>query len=376
MRRICYISGTRADFGLMRATLYQIARHPSLTLEVVVTGTHLSTAHGSTMNEIIEAGLTIATKIEIDLSQNDGAAMARNIGCMTIGFVDAFERCRPDVVLILGDRGEMLAAAVAALHLNLPIVHIHGGERSGTVDEPVRHAISKLAHIHFVATGDARDRLVRMGENAVNVMVTGAPGLDGLSEAATVPRATLCEQLGFNPSRKIALFVFHPVLTEARDAGAQTGILMTSLLEQGLQVVALRPNADAGSSAVNDALDQFESNSDVRVVRHFPRSVFVSWMAAADVMVGNSSSGIIEAATFGIPVLNVGSRQNLRERNKNVTDVGFEKTSFIRALASALQHGKFEKNNCYGDGQAGVRITELLANFPLSRDLLAKCNSY
>jgi GDP/UDP-N,N'-diacetylbacillosamine 2-epimerase (hydrolysing) len=215
-----------------------------------------------------------------------------------------------------------------------------------------------------------------MGENAANIVVTGAPGLDGLIETAVVPRTMLCQQLDFDASRKIALFVFHPVLTEARDAGTQTRILITSLLEQGLQIVALRPNADAGSSGVNEVLDEFESNYDLRVVTHFPRQVFVSWMVAADVMVGNSSSGIIEAATFGIPVLNVGTRQNLRERNANVMDVGFEKSSFVPALTAALVHGKFEKSNCYGNGQAGVRITELLANFPLTRNLLSKCNSY
>jgi len=192
MRKICYITGTRADFGLMQSTLELIDKAPGLELSLIVTGMHLLEEYGLTIQDIEAAGFKIAATVAVG-AHSSGAAMGRNIGIMISGFIDALESARPDVVMLLGDRGEMLAGAIAAIHLNIPIVHIHGGERSGTVDEPVRHAISKLSHLHFTATADARERLIRMGENPADVYVTGAPGLDGLTDMARATRTELLE---------------------------------------------------------------------------------------------------------------------------------------------------------------------------------------
>lgn len=375
-RRICYVTGTRADFGLMQATLSEIQRQKDLELSIVVTGTHLSALHGETVNEITAAGLSVSARVEVTLTDSTGAAMARNIGVMLSGFVDAFESLQPDVVLLLGDRGEMIAGALAAIHLNIPVAHIHGGERSGTVDEPIRHAISKLSHIHFTASEDARERLIRMGERPANVFVTGAPGLDNIEDIATVPRATLFTNMEFDFSRRAALFVFHPVLQEAGEAGRHAGSAILALLSQNLQVVALMPNSDVGSELVRRALENFIGHPDVRVVTHLTRPHFISWMAAADVMIGNSSSGIIEAATFGTPVVNIGIRQNLRQRNLNVADVKPELAVIEAAIRTALAGGRFQSRNCYGDGRAGRRIADYLARLPLPPVLLRKCNAY
>ncbi|OGB20912.1 MAG: UDP-N-acetyl-D-glucosamine 2-epimerase, UDP-hydrolysing [Burkholderiales bacterium RIFCSPLOWO2_02_FULL_57_36] len=375
-RRICYITGTRADFGLMQSTLVRIQKSEALELSMVVTGTHLSAEHGSTVEEIISAGLLVSEMVRLNLTDSTGAAMARNIGVMISSFVDAFEKIRPDVVLLLGDRGEMLAGALAAIHLNIPVAHIHGGERSGTVDEPVRHAISKLSHIHFVATDDSRDRLIRMGEHASSVFVTGAPGLDGLSELITSTKASLCEEVGFDPRLRTALFVFHSVLQEADRAGTHATNVMEALVGHGLQIIALMPNSDAGSESVRHALRQFEHHEKIRLLIHLPRGKFISWMAACDVMVGNSSSGIIEAATFGTPVINIGIRQNLRQRNVNVVDVEPETATVQKAVNTALQHGRFSLENFYGDGRAGERIAGYLAKLPLTPELLLKFNAY
>lgn len=376
MRRVCYITGTRADFGLMQSTLQLINAHPNLELGVLVTGMHLSSSHGNTVTEIVAAGLTIVARVGVDMSSADGAAMARNIGKMTSEFVDVLETFRPDIVLLLGDRGEMLAGALAAIHLNIPIAHIHGGERSGTVDEPVRHAISKLAHLHLVATADACERLVRMGENPSHVFVTGAPGLDGLKALGSIPRHALCESIDFDPGQKVALLVFHPVLAEAKSAGRQSLDLLEALLAINVQIVALKPNADAGSEFVLAALESLKNHSRIHISTHFPRDVFVSWMAAADLMVGNSSSGIIEAATFGTPVVNVGRRQNMRLRNANVIDMDSGSASVSEILRRAIDIPRSSAANVYGDGQAGVKITDILATVSLHADLLLKCNSY
>ncbi len=375
-RRICYVSGTRADFGLMQSNLQSIAACPDLQLDVLVTGMHLSATYGHTVDEIVAAGLNVCARIAVELEPATGANMARNIGVMVTNFVDALESNRPDMVLLLGDRGEMLAGAIAALHINLPIVHIHGGERSGTVDEPVRHAISKLSHYHFVATQASYDRLVRMGELPGSVFITGAPGLDGLRELVAETREELCRGLSLDSRRAVALMVFHPVLQEAEDAGSSVKAILSALNGRGCQVVALMPNSDSGSGPIRDVLRTYASHPDVRAITHWPRPRFVSWMAACDFMIGNSSAGIIEAASFGTPVLNLGNRQRLRERNANVVDVPLDESQIIAAMDAALAGGRRLVSNIYGDGKTAQRITALLRHLPINAGLLSKTNAY
>jgi GDP/UDP-N,N'-diacetylbacillosamine 2-epimerase (hydrolysing) len=302
--------------------------------------------------------------------------MARNLGTMVTAFTDALESERPDVVLLLGDRGEMLAGALAAIHLNIPVAHIHGGERSGTVDEPVRHAISKLSHLHFAATREAADRLVRMGETAANVHVTGAPGLDGLTDAELPDRTEVMRLHGLDPARPFALMVYHPVLQEAATAADDTRRILNSVTDAGLQVLALMPNADAGSDGVRAVLAEAKGAPDITVRTHLARPAFVAAMAHADLMIGNSSAGIIEAASFGTPVLNVGPRQNLRERNANVLDVEATEAALAGGITHLLAQGRRAPQNVYGDGRAGPRIATLLATVPLDAALLMKVNGY
>jgi len=376
MRRICYLTGTRADFGLMLSTLRAIDLHESLSLELIVTGMHLSPRFGLTVREIETTGLAIAARVPVDTDTATGASMARGLAAMLDGVLGVLERQPPDALLLLGDRGEMLAGALAALHLNIPSVHIHGGERSGTIDESVRHAISKLSHYHFAATAQSRARLIAMGEQPDTVFVTGAPGLDGLRALAGKDRQALCAELGLTAGRRTALFIYHPVVQEAAQAGNDAQALVEACLAAGLQVVALMPNADAGSDQVRAALARAEGHPDVRVLTHLPRPDFVSWMAVCDIMVGNSSSGIIEAASFGTPVLNVGSRQNLRERNANVMDLATPGPELPGVLDACLRAGRFAPANVYGDGRAGPRIANLLASVDLSPSILLKAHAH
>jgi len=370
------VSGTRADFGLMQSTLQAIAVEPGLALDVVVTGMHLSSHFGNTVDEIVASGLNVAARIPVAIEESTGAAMALNLAATLAGCVDAFELLKPDIVLLLGDRGEMLAGALAAIHLNIPIAHVHGGERSGTVDEPVRHAISKLAHFHFVSSQDAWTRLVKMGEQPNHVFVTGAPGLDGLDKLATMGREELCDGVGFDPKARVGLMVYHPVLQEATEAEGQARALLDACLSHQLQMMVIMPNSDAGNDGVRRVLEACADHRGVRVRTHLPRPEFVSWMACCDVMVGNSSSGIIEAASFGTPVVNVGIRQNLRERNANVIDAVANREVLIVALNEALAHGKYALKNNYGDGRSGGRILKHLRCVNLSKEILKKVNSY
>lgn len=376
MRRICYISGTRADFGLMRSTLQTIRDHPALSLEVIATGMHLSPLYGETVREIEAAELEVSARVPVPLEPATGATMARNIGLMTGAFVDAMEARRPDVVLLLGDRGEMLAGAMAGIHLNIPVAHIHGGERSGTVDEPVRHAISKLSHLHFTATAEARERLIRMGETPAHVHVTGAPGLDGLAVSDLPDRAVLATGYGLDPARPFALMVYHPVLQEAAQAADDTRRILQALEAAGVQVLVVAPNADAGSDGVRGALAEAADRPGLVMRTHLGRADFIAAMARADLMIGNSSAGIIEAASFGTPVLNVGPRQKLRERNTNVVDISATDAALAQGVAGALAQDRHPTVNVYGDGHAGGRIADLLAAAPLDPALLMKVNGY
>lgn len=375
-RRIIYVTGTRADFGLMQSTLQAIQAAPEFELALAVTGMHLSALYGNTIEDIRQAGLPIFRTIPVNLDASTGRSMVHNLATMTAGLADCFADYRPDLALLLGDRGEMLAGAIAALHLNIPVAHIHGGERSGTVDESIRHAISKLAHIHLVTSEDAAARLRQMGERADRVFVCGAPGLDGLVAMASKDRATLCTEAGLDPNQQVALMVYHPVLQEQASAYDDTTTILQAILDKGFQAIVVEPNSDAGADDVRAALAQFRDDTRLRILPHLARPDFISWMASCDVMVGNSSSGIIEAASFGAPVINIGSRQNLRLRNPNVMDVACERTSLENALDNAKRHLGHDPINLYGDGNAGLRIVDALSSVPLDAALLSKVNSY
>lgn len=376
MRHICYVSGTRADFGLMHSTLSQISATPGVNLSILVTGMHLSASHGQTIDEIRAAGFRIEAEVPVPLQPSTGATMVRNIGTMVTAFTDAFEAGAPDLVLLLGDRGEMLAGALAAIHLNIPVAHIHGGELSGTVDEPVRHAISKLSHIHCTSTFEARDRLVRMGEVGAHVHVTGAPGLDGLLDDPRATRAEVAARYGLDATQPIALMVFHPVLQEADRAEADARAILSALDETGAQTIALMPNSDAGSEGVRCVLEEVKGKSGLSVQTHLSRPYFLDAMACVDVMIGNSSAGIIEAGSFGTPVINIGRRQNLRERNANVLDVAVADGALAATLTVTMVKGRYPAVNIYGDGRAGRRIAALLSSYDLSEALLMKANGY
>lgn len=376
MRRIAYVSGTRADFGLLANTLCAAAADPRLQMEICVTGMHLLPQYGATVNEIEASGLPIMARVPVELDGGGGASMARALGHTLIGLTDVLATALPDAVLLLGDRGEMLAGALAALHMNIPIFHLHGGERSGTIDESVRHAISKIAHYHLVSTAGARERLIRMGELPERIFITGAPGLDGLLQVTASSRDQLCIAHNFDSARPVALLLFHPVVQEATAAGQQAAALLSAVAAEGLQALCLVPNADAGGAAIRTVLQDYACDRDIRVITHLQRDVFVSWMAAADIMLGNSSSGIIEAASLGLPVVNIGSRQAGRERSGNTVDCPPEVSAIRSAIgkAMALRGRKF--HNVYGDGAASQRIVDLLATLSLDPHILDKMNAY
>ena len=373
-RKIIYLSGTRADFGLMQATLQRLAAVADLS--VAVTGMHLHTDFGSTVDEIRATSLRICGEIPTDTASRTPEGMSASIGQCILGMTTLLQRERPDILLLLGDRGEMLAGAIAALHLGIVCVHIHGGERSGTVDEPVRHAISKLSHYHLVATEDSRERLIRMGESPARIQVTGAPGLAGIMALADLPLADCTTALKLPSVSPFVLAIFHPVVQQAGDAYDQTRAILLALQRTGLPVVWIEPNSDAGSHEIQRALADVALPDGSARIRHLQRTLFCAAMKHCVVMVGNSSAGIIEAASFGTPVVNIGDRQRLRERNSNVQDVSPDADAIREAIEQSLVHGKWPCNNRFGDGSADRRISDMLMAFFLDRSVLEKTNAY
>ena len=374
LRKIIYLTGTRADFGLMKSSLVLLAKVANLS--IAVTGMHLAPGFGQTIDDIRAAGLRICGEVPIDVTTRTAQSMSASIGECLMGVTTLLQRERPDILMLLGDRGEMLAGAIAALHLGIVCVHIHGGERSGTVDEPVRHAISKLSHYHLVATVESKNRLVRMGEHASAVHVTGAPGLDGLVAMADVSGKASISAMNLPFDQPFILAVFHPVVQQANDAYQQTSSLLLALKKIGLPVIWLEPNSDAGSTEVLKALNDLGLPAGSIRLQHMQRKIFALAMKHCAVMVGNSSAGIIEAASFSTPVVNVGDRQRLRERSANVVDVRPDADAIHAVIATSLQAGKVLCDNVYGDGVAGPRIAGYLTTLSLDRSVLDKSNSY
>ena len=375
-RRIVYLSGTRADFGLLRGTLQRIAATDGLAVQVLATGMHLSDAHGRTVDEIRASGLDVCGEVPLDMATRSRVSMALGIAECLRGVTEVLERERPDLLLVLGDRGEMLAGAIAALHLGIPCVHLHGGERSGTVDEPVRHAISKLASFHLVATEGSRQRLISMGEQPARIHVTGAPGLDDLAALGAMPRENCLAALQLDPLARFILVLLHPVVQQADLAGEQTRALLQALRNVDLPVLWLDPNADAGSLEVLAALEPSAFPAGSRRLTHLERPLFAAALRHCELLAGNSSAGIIEAASFGTPVVNVGVRQQLRERNANVFDAAADPAAIEVALRQAMQRGHVACENVWGDGHAAHRIADLLLRLPLGPHVLEKVNTY
>jgi UDP-N-acetylglucosamine 2-epimerase (non-hydrolysing)/GDP/UDP-N,N'-diacetylbacillosamine 2-epimerase (hydrolysing) len=381
MRRVVYLTGTRADYGLFYQALRQIEEHPDLDLELIVTAMHLAPEFGYTVRLIEKDGFNIAARVETLLAGDSGGSMGRAIGLGILGLTQALESIQPDILILLGDRGETLAGAIAAAHLNIAIAHVHGGEVSGTIDESVRHAITRFAHIHFPSTQENGERIVKMGENSARVYVVGAPGLDYLRLVEPMERAEIESDLDLDLSKPVLLMTQHPVTTEVEAAAEQIRITLEAVKAVGVQTVITYPNADSGGRAMIRVLEEYESPPFIRVRKNLGQRRYVSLLRYASAMVGNSSSGIIEAPFFGLPVINVGTRQRGRQCAENVLNVPHDKNVIERAIRTALTDETFIQRarhctNLYGDGHAGKRIAQTLTQIPLDREFLQKRLTY
>ncbi len=378
--KIHYVTGSRADFGLMQLVLQHLDAQEFLDVACVVTGQHLLEKYGNSRDDIVQSGLRIVRDILVELNGRDGAEMGQALAHELLGFIDCWLRERPNLVLVLGDRGEMLAATLAAIHLGIHVAHIHGGEVSGTLDESFRHAISKLAHFHFPANADAAERLRRMGEQADHIWTIGAPGLVDVTKGTARDPNFLRRRFGLTVTGVPLLVVFHPVVQQTAQAAEQIAQILQLLLEQDCHGLIMRPNSDAGAELIDQALDRFAASSlhdgRFRILAHLERSEYLNCLANCDLMIGNSSSGIIESASFGLACINLGDRQNGRLRNANVVDCPEIAIEPMRAAYVKAQTLRPPFENAYGDCKTAERLADILPNLPLTQKTLSKEITY
>ncbi len=376
-RTIAVVTSSRADYSHLYWPLRRLLEHPQVDMKLIVMGPHLSPEFGHTVREIERDGIPIASRIECLLSSDSDVGMAKTIGLATLSLADALGQMRPDLLLLIADRYEMLAPASVALALRIPMAHIEGGEISeGAIDDRVRNALTMMAHIHFTSTHLARERVIAMGEEEWRVHRAGAPSLDHLRHSRLLTTEELEERLRISLSKPTLLVAYHPV-TVFRETTREADALFRALEGVGQQILFCYPNADAGSRMLIERATEFlDRRGNGSIFTNLDAVTYWSLLRNVDVLVGNSSSGIMETASFALPTVNIGMRQQGRERAANVIDAPADSAAILSAVQKAASDS-FRKSlegmtNPYGDGHASETIVNVLTKVELSESLLIK----
>lgn len=378
MRTIGVVTVARSDYGIYLPLLRAIQADPELRLHLIVSGAHLSPEFGHSVDHIRADGFEIGDQVEMLLSSDTPQGIAKSIGLGVIGYAQAYSRFRPDMLVVLGDRFEMMASVVAAMPFAIPIAHIHGGEATeGLIDEAIRHSITKMSHLHFVSTHRYKERVIQMGEEPWRVFVSGALSLDNLNNMEFLSKEELEYYLGLSLDIVPLLVTYHPVTLEYEDTSRQIQELLKALDLADMPIVFTYPSADTESRTIIQAIDQFvQTHKRAKAVANLGTQAYFSLMRNCAAMVGNSSSGIIEAASFSLPVVNIGARQRGRIRGSNVIDADYESFSIIEAINKATSpHFREDLKgliNIYGDGNASDRIIDILHTVKLDHTLIEK----
>jgi UDP-N-acetylglucosamine 2-epimerase (non-hydrolysing)/GDP/UDP-N,N'-diacetylbacillosamine 2-epimerase (hydrolysing) len=372
-RKIAVVTSSRADYAHLRWLLHDLARHPAVQLDIIALGPHLAPSFGHTGKEISPGRVT---QIECLLDSDTDVGMAKTIGVATLGLADALARLRPDILLIIADRYEMLAPAAAALALRIPLAHVEGGEITvGAIDDAVRNALTKMSHLHFACTRRAAERIAEMSEEPWRVTFSGSLSLDHLRREKLLSKAQVEKELGLKLTPETLLCIFHPV-TMMRNTIQEAGEVFAGLENLRNQIIFLYPNADAGSRELIHRAEQFAKSRDSRVLVNLDHRTYLALLKNAGALLGNSSSGIIESTSLEVPAVNIGIRQRGREHAANVIDVPAERKAIRDAIRRALSP-EFRPSirgleSPYGDGNAAKIITRVLTTTPLGDKLLFK----
>ena len=371
-RKISVVTGTRAEYGLLRWLMQAVQQTPDLTLQLLVTGAHLSPEFGLTYREIEADGFHIDAKVEMLVSADTASGTAKSMGLGLIGFGDAFDRLKPDLIVLLGDRFEVLAAAAAALVAGIPVAHLHGGETTeGAFDEAIRHAVTKMSHLHFVAAEEYRQRVIQLGEQPERVFLVGGLGIDAIQRIALLDRAALEAALGVTLGATNLLVTFHPVTLEAQSSEQQMAELLAALHElTDTRLIFTMPNADTGSRLLGKMVDDFvATHSQACSYASLGHLRYFSCLKQVDGVVGNSSSGLAEAPSLGVGTVNIGDRQRGRLKASSVIDCAPQRDAILAAIhrlyTPAFRQALQASVNPYGQGGASEKIVKVLHDHPL-----------
>ncbi|MAG12901.1 UDP-N-acetylglucosamine 2-epimerase (hydrolyzing) [bacterium] len=375
MRKILFVTERRADYSRFKPIIDKIIQDPDLDYYLIVTGIHLLEKHGKTIDFIEKDGIKISSVVPMfdEDAPDTGAEMVRATGRLIEKITHELERLKPDIVLSGFDIGANFAVAVAAAHMNIPVGHVQGGEVSGSIDESIRHAMSKFAHFHFPANDDAAKRLIRMGEDSQHIFTVGCPSLDALLNAPEIPKEELEKLTGLDFSQKFIIIIQHTVTTEVEKVPEHIEATLKAIKDVGVPALLLYPNNDAGTSAIIKAIE----NTNIKRMRTLSIEEYGNILRHAGVLVGNSSSGIHETVSFHVPTVNIGDRQAGRLRPENVIDVENNKEDIKKAIHTAFYDKEFlEKvstcTNPYGDGRSSEKIVRILKEIPLEKELIKK----
>jgi UDP-N-acetylglucosamine 2-epimerase (non-hydrolysing)/GDP/UDP-N,N'-diacetylbacillosamine 2-epimerase (hydrolysing) len=375
-RKICFVTGSRADFGLLVWPMRAVQQTRGLKLQLIATGMHLSPEFGYTIANIRDEGFDVDDTIETLLSSDSGVGVAKSVGLGVIGFADAFARLMPDLVVVLGDRYETFAAAQAAMYMRLPMAHLFGGDvTEGAIDESIRHAISKMSHLHFATNNDSARRLMQLGEDPSRIFTVGSPGIDSIKRLKLMDRETIGREVGMALGERNVLVTFHPVTVEAdRSVGSLDELFAAlSALDPAFRLFFTLANADAEGRALNERIKAFVAGRPNAIaVASLGQLRYISLMNQVDVVVGNSSSGVYEAPSLNAPSVDIGDRQKGRERAASVFHAAPEQQAITAAISAALGRGRQPTVSPYGDGEASRRIADGIAAIPEFRALLRK----
>jgi len=378
-RKILVTTGTRAEYGILRPILHQIMKSKKLELILVVTGTHLSKKHGYTIDEIKKDNFPINAKISMIPKDDTNYSMSIVLGEGIVRFSKVLKKFNPDINLILGDRDEILASALAASRLNIPNAHIHGGDISGGIDEYNRHAITKLSNIHFAATKKSMERIIRMGENPKYVFYTGSPSIDEIAQGKISTKKDIEKKYDIDFTKHVILLVQHSVTTESDESGSQILKTLKAIVKSKKNTIAIAPNSDAGNDKIIRYLKSYSKKYQfIKMYANIPRSDYLGFLKYCWVLLGNSSSGLVEASYFNTPVINLGLRQKNREKGKNVIELKNPSIESIYQNITKIKktYPKVYKKSIYGSGKASKKISKYLENITLNKNLIQKQMTY
>ena len=375
-QKISITTGTRSEYGILRELIKEISKSKKLELYLLVTGMHLSKKFGYTINEIKKDKIPIHAKIKMIPSGNTPYDMSISLGKGIVGFSKILKKIKPDLNIVLGDRDEALASALAASHMNIPNAHIHGGEISQGIDEYNRHAITKISNIHFAATKKSKERIIKMGENRRNVILTGSPSIDEIKMSKISSKHELEKKYLVDLDRPLFLLIQHPVTTEFEKSGLQIKMTLDALSKLKNQTIAILPNSDAGNQQIINQLRIFSKKCNfLKVFPNLPRNDYLGFLRHCSALIGNSSSGLIEGSYLHTPVVNIGIRQLGREKDVNVIDVPiFSKLLILNALKKSLKkkNKKIKNSSIYGTGNASKKIVQYLETIPINPQMIQK----